>query len=189
MPEFLDGTKVWDFAFSQPLTAAPGCSAVYSLNQVSRGLADNQRVGREILVKRLWISYYARAHETDNIGPYVRPIIFLDKQFAGTIVPPTLVLQTNDVTSPQNVFNRDRFEILSDETLSMSLTNWSGSINYQHLNSPVKTIVIELNHVISFLGSQGSTIRGNNIAMIMPVVSNTNLTGFWCQSRLFYVDH
>lgn len=189
MSEFLDGTKVIDFAFSQPLTAAPGYSAVFSLNQVARGKADNQRIGREILAKRLWVSYYARAHETDTIGPYVRPIIFLDKQFRGSIVTPTMVLQTNDVTSPQNVFNRDRFDILSDETLSMSLVNWSGGLVYQHQNSPVKTIVIELDHIITFTQSGGGSMIGNNIGMIMPVVSNTNLTGFWCQSRLFYVDH
>jgi len=185
---FLSGCKVYDFAFSQPLTPAPGFSAVYSLVQIPRGRDDGQRIGREILVRRILLRYYTTAHQTDPTGPYVRTVVFHDKQFAGVNVPPATVLQSNTITAFQNKYYRDRFNILHDDTYTMSLTNWSGGLDYQHLNQPLMEVVLDLDLIISYTSANGADIRGNNIAMVMPVVSAVNLTQFTCQARVFYED-
>jgi len=185
---YLDGCKVWDYNGNQPLTPAPGYSAIYSFNQISRGREDGQRIGREILIKRMVFRYYIRADDTDVRAPLVRVLIFHDKQFRGAIVPPATILQTNDVTSFQNKYNRDRFRFLYDETHTLSLVGQAGATDNQHLTTPLVEVVLDPNMIITFTTAGGGDIRGNNIAMVMPTVSTVNLTTIFWSCRVYYED-
>ena len=185
--EHLDGTKIYDFAFTQPLTVAPGYSAVYSLNQIARGRNDDQRIGRQVTIKRLLLRYYTEAHNSDPTCPFVRVVVFRDSQFRGTIVTPTSVLQANSVESPPNKFNRDRFTILFDDTTTHSVTSSNGAI-YEHLAPPLTQVVLDMDMVVNFTSNLGADIRGNNLAMIMPVKAGTNLTQITVYVRVFYTD-
>ena len=184
---FLDNCKVYDFTFTQPLTVSPGYSAVYSLNQIPRGKGDGERIGREVTLKRLVLSYYTEAHNSDPSCPFVRTLLFLDTQFRGSIVTPAQVLQANSIDSPVNKYNRDRFSILFDDTQNHSISAVNGMI-YEHVTPPLTRMSIDMNVRINWTSSQGADIRGNNIAMVFPVKAATNLTQMTVYARLFYVD-
>lgn len=102
-----------------------GCNdtgAVTLLNGTQRGADINQRNGRKIRVKKLFIRGRVTLENqtlasTDTPPGQARVIVVIDWQQNGGSLPGiTDILDTLDPTSQLKLANRDRFKVLSDKT-------------------------------------------------------------------------
>lgn len=143
------------------------------------------RIGRKVVMKSLYIRWSAQLAPTSIQGAPVRIIVFYDKQANGAAAGVTDVLLANAFNSPNNLSNRDRFVVLSDElTEPISVQNnfaVSGVI-YKKINLEVMfnagtagTIADITSGSVYIMAAQSSTI-----ATAAPTVS--------FRSRIRYTD-
>lgn len=186
---WVPGCKIYDYLHSSPLNPNPGYSSALSLNQMARGKADGQRIGRQVLVRRLAVKYWMTAADTQLTSVYCRLVIFIDRQFTGTGATPTQVLSQQTLQSWQNPYTRDRFSIIYDETHTMDQSSHAGGATSTHIQTPLTTAVIDVDLLLTYKGSLGTDMRGNNLSFVVITEAGgyTNaylhLTG-----RLFYED-
>ena len=121
-----------------------------SVNQIPQGKADSERIGREVTVRRLSSRFWITGDVTSTGAVYARMVIFRDRQFAGVSVSPAVLLQSNLITAHQNCFNRDRFEILYDETFLMDAVNHITATDYLHLQTPLQACVLDMDLTLFF---------------------------------------
>lgn len=92
------------------------------LNGCTQGSDATNRIGRKINIKSLYVRWEAHAGTTTTQGSPVRVIIAYDKQANAGAFGKTDLLLADDVLSPNNLSNRDRFVVLYDE-LSDTVAN------------------------------------------------------------------
>lgn len=185
---FLDGLKIVDYQYDIPLTVAPGYSMLGSFCQIARGNQDNQRNGRQVRAQRLCVKFWMTADRLDTGTSYSRVVFVRDRQYTGAVTTPAMVLESLRITSFQNRYNRDRFEILYDETFNMDVTSVEPSGHYHHLMVPLTNVVLDLNMTLTYSGAAGNTIRGNDIFGFFLTEASNNSTYFHGNARLFYDD-
>ena len=185
---WIDGCKILDTRLDAPLTAVPGFSTMISVNQIPQGKADSERIGREVTVRRLSSRFWITGDVTSTGAVYARMVIFRDRQFAGVSVSPAVLLQSNLITAHQNRFNRDRFEILYDETFLMDAVNHITATDYLHLQTPLQACVLDMDLTLFFSSASALSVRGNNIGVVWVVQASSNNTYFHGDFRLFYTD-
>jgi len=83
----------------------------------SQGAGSDQRIGRRILVKSVYVRGRVFAPTTMTGAASFRMIIFQDKQPNGALAAPLDLLLANEFLSPLNLGNSKRFKVLADETL------------------------------------------------------------------------
>jgi len=84
------------------------------LNLVAQGDDFNQRQGRKIILKSLYVRGFASSRDLTSGPNLARLIIFYDAQANGTTPVITDVLTAASSVSHLNLDNRDRFKILHD---------------------------------------------------------------------------
>jgi len=83
----------------------------------SQGAAADERLGRRIRVKSIYVRGRISVPTNMTGSGMFRMIIFQDKQPNGSVPGATDLLQANEFVSPINLGNSKRFKILADETL------------------------------------------------------------------------
>jgi len=84
---------------------------------ISQGAASDQRIGRRILVKSVYVRGRVFAPTSMTGAASFRMLVVQDKQCNGALPAATDVLLVNEYCSPVNLGNSKRFKILMDETL------------------------------------------------------------------------
>lgn len=171
-------TKYFDTNINETGITATG-TIIPSLNLVAAGTADNQRIGRELKIKGVYIrgQFEFNASTTVTSSLKMRMIIYLDKQCNGAAATLGDILHTSVITAPVNAFrnldNAKRFKILKDKRLQINRTAHDGTnfaeyaVNFNFAWTPKKPLSVE------FSGTNGqiTEIRSNNIGILL--VSNT----------------
>lgn len=103
-----------------------------SLNLITEGNGDNDRVGRKIVADKLYIKgklELAGQTDPDNACSVVRVIVYIDKQSNGATAAVTDILASASWKAYRNLTNVERFVILHDETIEMAASagGWYGS--------------------------------------------------------------
>jgi len=108
--------KFIDTSVSTNLTAASlTFSAPQLLNGVAPGSGATDRIGRKLVMKSMYMRATVRAGTGSAGSGPIRCIIFYDKQSNGAAPAATDLLLANEFNSQNNLSNRDRFVVLSDE--------------------------------------------------------------------------
>lgn len=188
------------------LNATPLITAI---NLVESGTGFNNRVGRKICMKSLYITgniVYVNLATKSTIGDYCRIIVVYDRQTNGAlpaiadyILSVTQAAGTSSTVYDQfNVNNRDRFLTLMDERLAMPLyINASGPVGPS--DGTTKTFNIQRylnlkNLVTQFKSDSSPSVIGDiatgSLFMITmgAIASGSENFQFNCSMRLRYTD-
>ncbi len=185
--KFLDTT----LANAAGSTTATNTQATGSFNLVAQGTAENERIGRTILVEKLYIkgrfeSTAGGASSADT----VRLVIYIDHQTNGVATPSADLFETNNsVYTFQNLANSGRFTILKDLFFSMNdYVNDTDINSFSSSQVPFK-FSKRLNCKIQFNSTTGAIaeIESNNIhAMMINQNANVKFDG---TARIRYRDN
>lgn len=155
---------------------------------VPLGTSANNRVGRRIHCKSLYIT--ARFFAPTNLvgAAAVRMIVFQDKQPNGAVPTVGQLLEADHILSPMNLGNAKRFKILADERLPtlLSVDTTEGVLIERYL---------KLNFEMGFTNVagaiDGTAVLTNGIYMIMFLGGFTVTSGValgTVKTRLRFVD-
>lgn len=112
------GTKELKFIDSTPSIDPPlnaGFTAPTILNACIAGPLATNRIGRKIKMESLFIRWGFNLAATSVGGSPFRILIVYDKQTNAAAPTITNVLLTDDIDSPMNLSNRDRFVVIMDK--------------------------------------------------------------------------
>lgn len=148
-----------------PGTGATTFSTPVLLNGLAEGTSATTRIGRKIVMKSLLLRYTWSLGATSTRGACCRIIIVYDRQ-ANTAAPAvTDILLTNNVLSPNNLSNNERFVCLVDEiTQPVSVEN-----NYQVMGQVYRKI----NLMTRFDDGTGATIADVTTGSVYMMVAQT----------------
>lgn len=111
--------KFFDTTISNTYATNTGTIVSPSLNLVSLGNAQNQMIGRKIIIKRISAYIDAQLYPTANAtaanvicNDTLRLMLIQDKQANGAAATIAQMFQNNDFLSFQNLENSNRFKIL-----------------------------------------------------------------------------
>jgi len=166
-----------------------------NLNIVATGDGEQNRIGRKIQIKSVWLKGSATlltsataAAATDT----VRMILVQDKQANGAAFAVTDVLQNADYLGFRNVANTSRFNILWDKTIDINASAVFTAVpaglpmvrnfnNYLKCNIPIEFDASLNTGVIT-------TQRSNSIALLM-ISKNNNISQVQYRARIRYADN
>jgi len=151
-----------------------------SLNNVSQGTGENQRIGRNIMIKKIMIQgqiHLSLQTLLQNSHDVVRIIVYLDKQANGTPAVVSDILETANMNSFRNLANSKRFTFLTDKKTTL---NSMSSVTGNEIPPVPQTfatmavikqwqVFINANIPIEFDSTTGATseIRSNNIGVLV----------------------
>lgn len=97
-------------------------SVVASVNLLTQGITECDRIGQRIIVKKLEMKFaYLFQNAANDTADIIRIIVFIDKQCNGATATVLNLLETEFYNSHLNLSNMDRFRILYDRTLTLNL--------------------------------------------------------------------
>lgn len=114
------------FDTSQVDTVVPTTGQILtSINLVSQGIAENQRIGRKIVIRSIamrWFYNLQFQQDQPDIGggDTLRIIVFLDKQANGAAASVSGILEATQIESYRNLANKNRFDILMDRKFTLN---------------------------------------------------------------------
>lgn len=174
-------TKTKDIA-----ATLPDVTCVF-LSGVAQGLTATTRIGNNCQLLKVNLRWLATQTVAGGVPASFRLLVFTDNATNGAVVLSTDVLAAATTTSFSNVFNRGRFQFLSDE--------------YHHLNYYVGTTTgntqlfgkyqhtFKKPHIMQFLSTLstlGGSQRGGVFAMVVMTSPATLVIDYEC--RVKFVD-
>ncbi len=181
---------------------------VESVNNISQGVNESQRVGRKATVKSIHMRFDCNLTSRNNIanpppGDTIRIMVYWDKQTNGDAATVNNLLADDPGTAGRsyrswsNLNNKGRFVTLMDKFITINPQNYttdtSGDppvIDYSKGNEyHWCEFHKKVNIPIEFSGSTGNQqeIRTNNIGVLF-ITHNDVITVDW-NSRIRYVDN
>lgn len=121
-----------------------------TLNLTTRGTNPTQYVGRSIRMRSLLIRWNGCLAQTSVAGSGLRMVVVYDKQTNGALPATTDVFAADQMSSPMNLANNRRFEVVMDEEIPCVGTGGPQAWNIKRY--------VKLNHVVEFNQVNGGTI-------------------------------
>ncbi len=157
-----------------------------SLNLISQGTGEEQRIGRKCTIKSAHWRYRVKLPPTDadalpGEGDSVRIIVYVDKQCNGVTAAVTDILEDDDIHSFRNLANSQRFNLLMDKMVTLTYAGLgsdgagvisSAASHKEFTWNKACNIDIEFNNTTGAL----TEIRSNNIGVLL--VGNKGVAGF-----------
>lgn len=95
---------------------ATATGTVTLLNGVAQGTTANQRIGRKLIMKSILMRIGVSKQPSTAGEGLMRLLVIYDAQTNAAIPLATDILQINDISSPMNLNNSDRFKVILDKT-------------------------------------------------------------------------
>lgn len=111
------------------------------INGVAQGVASNERIGRKITMKSLFVRGYAAMQGSTVGNSPVRVLIVYDKQTNASAPIVTDIVLQDTIMSPMNLANAQRFQVLYDAVFKLG-TAGDQVFNFQKY--------IKLNHDVTY---------------------------------------
>lgn len=187
--------KFFDSVVTVPTVLTAG-SLTDSLNEITQGVQEDQRIGRKCVLKEVIMNYKVQLGKTDEVaaqvvGDSIRIIMYLDKQCNGATAIPLDILKTADFQGFRNLSNTSRFTVLCDKTHDLMYRTMtsesSGNISQGNVQIE-KSITKKVNLPLEFSSTTGAIteIRSNNIGLLL--ISSLGIIGFISRIRVRFSD-
>ena len=165
-------------------------NVVSTIIDIRQGPSIGQRIGRQILITSVSLRYYWTPSTVDTTPNVNRFILFVDKQCNGAPATAAMILTSNTPTSYLNPFNRDRFELLYDETYQSSFCMLNTAVNKWQTSPGFVSLVVPLQLTVNFSGPTNSItdIRSNNLGVLLLTNSSTSSVGCQFSAQIEYCD-
>jgi len=165
-----------------------------SLNLIPQGASQSQRVGAKTTLTDVMIRGSASLAPGSTIASTtdrLRIILYLDTQANGTVAGVTDILQTGDIDSFNNLYNVNRFRILSDQYLDLVAEAGANDGAADQFGNITQTwqIYKKVRIPLEFNGATGAIteIRSNNVG-IMFITQQNGLTNVEWSTRVRFMD-
>jgi len=177
--------------------AGVNCSSggTSSLLAIAQGTAQNQRIGRQIVVKSIHVRVLV---ERSGAVPFdlLRCILYLDQQCNGVAAAITDILDpgvdgTNpDPTSYLNLSNSKRFKILRDETYANNTSSYDPVNNLHTQSHHYFDFHVTLDIPIEYSSTTGgiTELKSNNVGVFIVGADKTNRAWSTLNARVRYSD-
>lgn len=130
-PARMGERKFKDVNNSPSLALAATFTTPVLLNGIVPGSDAGNRIGRKVIWKTIYLRMVASLAPTSVGGAPVRVIIFYDKQANATAAAVTDLLVTDNFVSPNNLNNRDRFVVITDQVMDPISTGDQFSVSME----------------------------------------------------------
>ena len=156
------------------------------LNGMTRGDDISQRIGREVTLRSVQLTYQIGSKNNTGTDQYVRVMLVYDRQANGSTALISDILSGSNTYAPRNLENRHRFKILFGRMISLNASGEAGSRR-------VFKFYRRLNHPVTFNGNTGGTIADIQTGALYFVGIGSAAAGATCargvlQSRVRYQD-
>lgn len=151
--------------YFQPTTNLAAGSAIYNINGIAQGTDYNQRIGREIFQKSLYLRMFGA--DVTGTSTQVRVMLVFDKQTNGVLPLISDILTSVSLLACNNLNNRERFVTISDKQFITSGTNAGPSNSF--MNNKYKKIRLPVT-----FNNTGSTIADINTGALYLVIIAQN---------------
>lgn len=160
------------------------------LNGMAIGTDVDQRVGRTVLMKSLYIRLNGYSTVSTGVRQAHRIVVFYDRQNNGGTPAITDVLKTAHYLSMRNLNNRKRFKIIWDWLLPVSSAVGTAPAD---LSQYCITKYRKLRHPVEFNDGGGNNAADINtgalfILSLGSVASGSTAGGFNIRARVRYLD-
>lgn len=145
------------------------------------------RIGRKVVMKSLLFRAELRLATTSTQGGYMRYIIVYDRQSNATAPAVTDILLADACTSPMNLSNKDRFQILAEGVSNVV------SVNGDYCSSHID-VYKKLDHPVQFNAGVAGTIGDIQTGAVYVIFAQNGSIGtaapsaVW-RSRIRYSDN
>lgn len=155
---------------------------VFALNGVAQGLTDITRIGNKIRGKDVLVrqSFTINSSATNTL---IRAILFCDKQYNGADPAVTDVLSSASVLAPLNRDNTERFVILKDDLLTLTVSQ----DNAQKTRKWFKTIPWHMYY--SGTDATDASLQTNALCILLVSNEATNVPSHSTISRVKFYDN
>jgi len=138
------------------------------LNGIATGADTNQRIGRRVTMKSLWVRWnYTMAPTSTGSSPF-RVLVVYDKQSNGGSQPTNLnVLSADNINGMKNLAYEKRFQTVMDEYVPCIGTGGPQSAIGQRF--------IKLNHDVEFSGTGGTSAEVFTGALWLTIWQNGSI--------------
>ncbi len=188
--------KFHDLSVAQAVFSATGTISSTSLNVISQGVGEAQRVGRKCTIKSInwhWVLrlFQRTTQATPPTADTVRMIIYLDRQCNGAAATVLGILETAQFQSFRNLANTNRFQILYDKTKALNYLSVTSDIDNE-FNAMETTFAgsfyKKVNIPIEYDSTSGTIgeIRSNNLGVL--TIAENGLPGLTSRMRLRFSD-
>ncbi len=156
-----------------------------TLNNIDQGIDEHQRIGRKVVIKSIgWrgtLKLAAFAGATMQAPITVRLMLVLDRQCNKALPTVAGVLETADYQSFNNLANKNRYHVISDQVFDMNPVcgGGNGTANDTSGVDQSFTVFKRTDIPIEFSGASGAigTTNSNNLfVLIIDSVSASSLT-------------
>ena len=160
---------------------------VHLLNGMTRGDDISQRIGREVTLRSVQMTYQIGSKNNTGLDQYVRAMLVYDSQANGGPTPLISdILSASNTYAHRNLENRHRFKILYDRTIALNASGEPGSRR-------VLKFYRRLNHPVTFNGNTGGTIADIQTGALYFAAISSNPAGATdafglMQARVRYQD-
>lgn len=150
-------TTGWQYAaLTYAVGGGVGTPTVGVLNNLISGSGSNQRIGRKITMKsvflRLYFAISAATESTISFAPF-RWMVIYDRQTNATLPSINSILNYSQYTAAgassvlalQNLDWKNRFKVLADETTVLDVSNESACVVQRYINLPMDCKQVEFN--------------------------------------------
>lgn len=125
-----NGRGAAELKYIEPVTLTtniPSAGQINLFNGVASGTDFNQRIGRKITMKSLYLRFTLNPIATASapVGDIVRVMMIYDTQANGALPSVTDVLVTANWQAAMNLNNRDRFKVLYDKFINMPANTYT----------------------------------------------------------------
>lgn len=179
-----------DITLTNPAISLPAAGSATAtlklLNGVAQGTTAITRLGRKIVMKSLYINGVVYVAPTSTGATPVRVLVVYDKQSNGTAPVATDVVQEDAITSPMNLGNSSRFEVICD--------HWIPCVGTAGPQAQPFRIYKKLNHKVEFNAGSAGTIADIQTGSVYVLVWTTNAIGTaalltFNDTRIRFVDN
>lgn len=175
-----------DTILSGGSVTGPTATVLGPLNVIAQGPGQNERIGRRVTMKSLWVRWQITMNASLGVGasPFHLLIVY-DKQNNAGLTGITSVLTSNSITAFKDLSNERRFVTLMDEWITPIGTGGPQSVCGQRF--------IKMNQVIEFNTSAAAAATAITTGLVTAFIFQTGLiTGsgpeYQFQSRVRYSD-
>lgn len=152
------------------------------LTYIAEGDDYNSRDGHSILTQGFLFRMRLTANSTSVVN-FMRIILFVDKEFAGTVATTAQLLETTtEYMSPLQHDQGRRFSILMDKIVALDY-NGKGTVSFNKY--------FKINSHIKFVGTGATAADGKEGHIFLFTMSdnNTNQPGWGMYSRIRFTDN
>lgn len=187
--------KFLDQSVLQATVTPAGDIMTSSINTISQGTGQTQRIGRKCTVKAIYINFTVLLHSpTSNVrtSDIYRIMIYQDKQCNGASAAVNNLLQVTQYNSHREMSETMRFRTLYDKTRAINTLCVQGASASTFLGGTIHhhfSVAIKCNIPIMFTGTTGAIaeIKSNNIGIM--VIGEKNLTTVSGRVRIRFSDN